>query len=339
MFPMRVLFDHPFPFFLTHGGFQTQIEQTKLALEGIGVEVDFVRWWDERQHGDVIHYFGRPTAPYIDAAHNRGMKVVLGELLSGTASRSWKALRAQKAAIQLARRLLPDSFTVKLAWNAYTLADAIVANTNWEARLMEYLFDAPTERIHVVSNSVESDFFDAPPVPRGKWLVCTATITDRKRVAELAEAAVEADTPTWIIGKPYSDTDPYAQRFATVVKRAGGTVRYEGPVHDRTKLASIYREARGFVLLSSMETLSFSALEAAACQCPMLLSDLPWARTTFGNQAQYCPVPARTPETARCLRSFYDQAPILALPPKPPTWREVGEQFRAIYERVLNTSR
>ena len=33
---MKVLFDHPNPFMLAHGGFQNQIEQTKKAPERIG---------------------------------------------------------------------------------------------------------------------------------------------------------------------------------------------------------------------------------------------------------------------------------------------------------------
>lgn len=46
---MKVLFDHSFPFALAHGGFQIQIEQTKAALESLGVSVDYLRWWDDSQ--------------------------------------------------------------------------------------------------------------------------------------------------------------------------------------------------------------------------------------------------------------------------------------------------
>src|SRR4051812_87715 len=97
MVAMRVLFDHPFPFALAHGGFQTQIEQTKLALESIGITVEHLRWWDDTQRGDIIHYFGRPFPGYIEAAHAKGIKVVIAELLTATGSRSRNALRVQKA--------------------------------------------------------------------------------------------------------------------------------------------------------------------------------------------------------------------------------------------------
>ena len=61
--------------------------------------------------------------------------------------------------------------------------------------------------------TIEVEFLEEGESKRGKWLVCTATITERKRVLELAQAAVVAKTPVWVLGKPYADDDPYAMRF------------------------------------------------------------------------------------------------------------------------------
>ena len=224
-------------------------------------------------------------------------------------------------------------FTARLAWDAYRLADACVANTAWEAHLMNYLFGAPRERVHVVPNGVEAVFLNSAPAVRGPWLVRAGTITPRKRVLELAEAAVRARTPVWIVGRAYADTDPYARHFFALAKQQPQIIRHEGAIADRARLARIYREARGFVLLSAMETRSLSAEEAAACECPLLLSDLPWARSTFGGHASYCPIGA--PErTAGFLREFYDAAPSLKPPPKPAAWSDVARQLKAIYERL-----
>ena len=331
---MKVLFDHYLPFALAHGGFEQQLLQTKAALDQVGVETDYVRWWDAAQRGDLIHFAGRPTADYIAFAHSRGCKVVVAELLTGTGSRSRSKLALQRMFIRILRKILPATFAARMAWDSYRLADACIALTWWEAHLMNYLFDAPQERVHVVPNGVEETFLNSAPARRGSWLVCTATITERKRVLELAEAAVRAQTPIWIIGKPYSDSDSYAQRFFALAKQHPQIIRHEGAIQDRALLARIYREARGFVLLSAMESLSLSALEAAACECPLLLSDLPWARSTFGGHAGYCPV-AGPEHTSGFLRKFYDAAPSLKPPPKPASWLEVGRQFKAVYERAL----
>ena len=332
---MKILFNCQMPFSLAHGGAQIQIEQTQAALIALGIQAEPLRWWDAGQRGDVIHFFGRPSALQIQLAHQKGIKVVIAELLTAQGSRTTGQLRLQKLISRTVERLAPRSFTAAFNWDSYRLADACIALTPWEKHLMEYLFEAVPARTHVVPNGVESVFFQTRSVPRNEWLVCTATLTERKRVLELAEAAVVAQTPVWIIGKAYADADAYAQKFFKLAKEYPAYVRYEGAIGDRTRLAEIYGAARGFVLLSTMESLSLSALEAAACDCPLLLSDLPWARSTFGASATYCPV-APVASTASVLRKFYDEAPGLPRPPKPATWREVAEQLKLVFEKVLS---
>ena len=332
---MKIIFDCHVPAMLAHGGAQIQMEQTSRALQAIGVNAEFMHWWDSQQTADLIHFFGRMPVDQVRFAQRKGIKVIIAELLTAQGSRSPGQLRRQKLISRTVERLAPRSFTAAFNWDSYRLADACVALTPWEAHLMNYLFDAAPEKTFVVPNGVEEIFFHLPKVERGPWLVCTATITERKRVLELAEAAVAAQTPTWIIGKAYADNDPYAEKFFHLAKTYPDFVRYEGANNDRAKLAEIYRGARGFVLLSTMESLSLSALEASACECPLLLSDLPWARTTFKETASYCPI-TNTAGTAAVLRKFYDAAPTLPGPPKPATWTEVARQLKAVYEKVLN---
>jgi glycosyltransferase involved in cell wall biosynthesis len=316
---------------------QTQIEQTQAALLALGLEVEPLRWWDAAQTADLIHYFGRMPAEHIRFAHQKKIKVVMAELLTAQGSRSSLQLHRQKFISRTVERFAPRHFTAAFNWDSYRLADAYVALTTWEAHLMHYLFNAPQERVHVVPNGIEDVFFNSPAATRGKWLVCTATITGRKCVVELAKAAVHAQTPVWIIGKAYAETDPYARQFYALAKQEPQIIRYEGAISDRDRLAQIYREARGFVLLSTMESLSLSALEAGACGCPLLLGDLPSARASFGEHATYCPV--TSPErTAGYLKSFYQSAPMLPPPPKPLSWLEVARQLKTIYEGVLKTT-
>ena len=336
---MKVLFYHLTPFALTHGGLQIQILQSRSALEKLGVEVEFLRWSDPGQTGDLLHFFGRVPTQILQSAQAKGMKVVLAELLTEQGARPRVRLALEKMARLAMTRLLPRALTGGSNWESYRLADACVALTEWEALLMKRLYGAPPAKTHVVPNGVEDTFLNRQPAKRGPWLVCPATITARKRVLELAEAAVRAQTPLWVIGKPYSESDAYAQRFFALAKAYPGTLRYEGPIQDRAKLAQVYREARGFVLLSAMESLSLSALEAAACEYPLLLSRLPWVTTVFRENACYCPVAASADRTAAFLRQFYDTAPGLRPPSKPLTWLEVAQQLKRLYETLLSISR
>jgi glycosyltransferase involved in cell wall biosynthesis len=334
---VKILLDNPVPFLLSHGGAQIQIEQTQQALLECGLEVDVLRWWDPAQKGDVIHFFGRPFPGYVQAAHQKGIKVVFSPLHGATGARSPCQLRWQRMANRLAESVVPSQLLEKLSWETYRTADACVVLTSWEAHLVQYLFRAPSEKVYVIPNGVEKIFAPAPKTQRGSWLVSTATVRPIKRPLETAQAALAAQTPYWFIGKPYAESDPYYQQFVALCQAHPQWLRYEGSVEDRAQLAAIYQQARGFVLLSQYESLSISAMEAAACGCPLLLSDLPWARSAFGTAASYCPL-ADDRTTVRFLRAFYDQAPTLPTPPRPKNWMEIGRMLKEIYESVGRAS-
>jgi hypothetical protein len=196
---MKILIHCPLPFALAHGGHQIQIARTQAALQSLGLQVEPLRWWDEKQTADLIHYFGRMPVEHIKLAHQKGIKVVMADLIGGmvlhSASRHWlhRVLAHATARSPLRPRMAAFS------WESYLFVDACVALTPWEAHLMRYLLGAPRERIAVVPNGVEEVFLNGPRVERGRWLVCTATVTKIKRVVELAKAAVKAQTPLWDI--------------------------------------------------------------------------------------------------------------------------------------------
>lgn len=307
------------------------------ALRDLGAEAEWLRWWESDQQTDIIHFFGRLPASYVTFAQQKGIKVVLADLLTSQGSRN-AIQRIPHWGLRQMNRLLGGRIGSRLGWEAYRLADACIALTPWEARLMHAMFEAPINRIHVIPNGVEQVFFRSTRAEHraggGGYLVCTATITERKRVLELAEAALAADVPVWIVGRPYSESGPYFRKFLDLHRKAPEIVRFEGPISNRSRLAEIYSRSRGFVLLSTMESLSLSALEAAASGCPLLLSDLPWARCTFGDRARYCAVTSSTARTSACLKSFWENAPSMPLPDPPATWKDVARQLMAIYEAL-----
>ncbi len=331
---MKVLIDHSSPFLLAHGGFQVQIEQTKHALEDLGVEIEFLRWWDSSQRADLIHFFGLPPPSYGDFVRKKGMRHVITHLLSGLGARpAWKRF-LQKLAVAAGLRILPSGVLARVGWSGWNTADACIAVTSWEARLMTQIFRVPVKRVHVVPNAVAEAFFRQSVETRGPWLVTTASILPVKRLIQTAQAAIVARTPYWVIGRPFAESDNYYQEFSAICRNHSEILRYDDAMLPQLELAKIYRQARGFVLLSRWESQSLSALEAAACKCPLLLSDLPWAYSTFGEHVSYCPITS-VKRTANHLRSFYDRAPILKPPVEPAKWSEVAQTLKEIYGRVL----
>jgi glycosyltransferase involved in cell wall biosynthesis len=335
---MKIIFNCHLPFSLAHGGAQIQIERTKEALGQLGVSVEPLRWWDEAQSGDILHHFGRIPTHLLRQSQEAGVKVVMSAFLTGSGARpAWQRF-LHRCFVRVGRPALPKLTRNWLAWDSFRLADACIGMTTFEAALMMQIFRAPKERVHVIPNGVEDIFLREEPRKRGQWLVCTASIIEMKQMLKLSQMSVEARTPLWLIGRPLPGAEDYARAVAEFAKQHPDVIRYEGPISDREQLARTYREARGFVLLSRWEGLSLSALEAAACGCPLMLSDLPWAHSAFAEKATYCPHNKAVPGSAEKLRAFYDAAPQLEVPPKPASWLDVGRKLKSVYESVLRAS-
>jgi hypothetical protein len=149
---MKVLFQYPTPFALPHDGQQVQIIRLRQALVDLGVEVDYLRWFDDRQTGDVLHYFGRISPDLLQLARTKGMRIVMAESFSAQASFSIARKWSQRLMIKFLRHTLKHRGGSIFTWQSYRLADASLAGTPDEARLMTHLFDAPPERVHVTAS-------------------------------------------------------------------------------------------------------------------------------------------------------------------------------------------
>jgi glycosyltransferase involved in cell wall biosynthesis len=154
----------------------------------------------------------------------------------------------------------------------------------------------------------------------------------------LAEMARLAQVPILFVGKPYDVGDPYWLHFESLIDNRW--VKYHPHVSHEREMASLLQGARGFVLMSDYENWCLSAHEAAACGLPLLVQDQKWSRECFGDQACFFASIGNTSGNVAQLQRFYAQAATLPAPKiKLHHWNEVGRELRAVYERVLSTSR
>jgi glycosyltransferase involved in cell wall biosynthesis len=335
---MKVMIDHTSPFMLAHGGFQTQIEQTRNALLELGVDVDWLRWWDDRQMVDLIHYFGIPPLSYLRQAASKGIPVVVTHLLTEQCNRSESALAMQGGVIRMIRSLPGGKgLAGRLGWESLRTAPRLVVGLECEKKALEQLFEVDGGKISLVPLGLHQAFLDQPRKMsrKGDFLISTGTITERKRSVELAEMAREAGVPILFVGKPYSEKDPYWMRFQKLVD--GRTIRYKSHVETPEEMAALLSSAKGFVLFSTYENWCLSAHEAAACGLPICLPDMHWSRECFPGAGSYLD-PFQSPKNPAILNSFY-AACASALPPARCTlvgWREVATRLLAVYKETLS---
>jgi glycosyltransferase involved in cell wall biosynthesis len=337
---MKILFDHPLPFALAHGGAQIQIEQTKIALEKTGVEVEFVRWWDGGQRGDLIHFFTAPQSGYIRQAQMAGIPVVVTQLFTETCNRSDARLLRQGLFVKAALALpFGNGIKAQLAWNIYPNCDQNVVGLEAERRVLQTVYGVAPEKISIVPLGLSKNYLNAGPGSRNEThLICTGTITQRKNSVELAELAHAADVPILFVGKPYSPDDPYWIRFKSLIDDR--RVKYHPFVGGEADMISLLQSARGFVLMSKFENWCLSAHEAVACGLPLLVQNQKWSQERFGNRARYFDKIGFSKRNAEILRKFWEDAPAFPAPEvKLFSWDEVARQLKAVYESVLKTLR
>ena len=331
---MKILIDHTLPFALAHGGYQTQIEATKVAVERAGVEVEWLRWWDDRQRGDLIHLFAPADMSYLNLAREKGIPVVLTTLLGGECNEPAARLKRKAWKVKLLPKIPGFSgLAGLLPWRTLHLCAMNVVSLDVEKRILEEVYGVPAAKVAQVPYGMSDAYLHAAPSARtGDHLICTATITPRKRSVETARLARQAQVPILFVGKPYNNTDPYWHEFESLIDNRW--VRYLPHVADEARMIELYQAARGFTLASVTENWCLSAHEAAACGLPCLLRAQNWAQERFGAEAHYLTDdPGRD---AEILRTFYEAAPHLPEPKvRQWSWWEVGEQLAALYRRIL----
>ncbi len=334
---MKILIDQYLPFLFGHGGATTQVEHTRLALERAGVEVDYLRWWEGGQRGDLVHFFSEaPSHDYLKQAQGVRLPVIINKLFTDTCNRSRARLQRQGMLVN-ALLAVPagESFKQKMGWRAYRQCAHNVVGLEAERRVLQMVYRVPADRITVVPLGLSDPFIQAGPGRRTEpHLICTGTVTKRKNFVELAQMARAAQAPILFVGKPYHPADPYWLRFKNLVDDRW--VKYHPHVDSEREMIQLLQSARGFVLMSDYENWCLSAHEAAACGLPLLVQDQNWSRERFGSQARYFPTIGATPENVARLKQFYQDAPGLPCPQiKNYSWDEVARQLKAVYEKVL----
>ena len=159
-------------------------------------------------------------------------------------------------------------------------------------------FGLSPDRLAVVPEAPDPVFTRPPgvepplPLPPGEpFVLCAAGgISPHKNVETLLEAyaRLAQDAPRLVVVGALGD-ETYASSATAVRARADGLglgdrVLFPGYVPDDV-LAALYRRATVVVNPSRAEGFGLTAVEAAACGAPLLLSDLPAHRETLGRAA------------------------------------------------------
>lgn len=141
------------------------------------------------------------------------------------------------------------------------------------------------DKISVVYNAINRCLFKidkAIPAAKERFVLTVSSIDPRKNLARLLEAFKGIkDTKLYIVGN-YNQV--FQKQEDLLPDRTD--VTYLGRASD-SELLELYNQADCFVLPSLYEGFGLPPLEAMACGCPVLVSDIPVEREVCADAARY----------------------------------------------------
>ena len=159
-----------------------------------------------------------------------------------------------------------------------------VSNYSKEEILRYYPF-LKREQISVIYNAIDQQLFKPRtdvPHPDERFILCVSSIDPRKNFARLTEACQGlTDAKLYIVGN-YNRVFSNQKELAT----DSDHIHFLGRVSDE-ELVRLYNQAECFVFPSLYEGFGLPPLEAMACGCPVLVSDIPVEREVCGDAALY----------------------------------------------------
>jgi starch synthase len=165
-------------------------------------------------------------------------------------------------------------------------ARAIVAVSRGTRDDVVRLFDVPEERVHVIHNGIDADFYSPDPAtnfleqrgidPAVPYVLFVGRITRQKGIVHLVRAIHHLAPGIGVVlcaGQP--DTPDIGREMAAGVRAAQAerpNVVWIGEMVSREEVRQLYSHAAVFCCPSVYEPFGIINLEAAACETPVLAS-------------------------------------------------------------------
>ncbi|MFZ5564779.1 MAG: glycosyltransferase family 4 protein [Thermodesulfobacteriota bacterium] len=239
--------------------------------------------------------------------------------------------------------------------------DAVMALSRAQKMEIAGLYGLAKEKIHVVGAGYDETLFfrQAKAAPRPVRVVYAGKLCNAKGTPWLLEALADIREVPWQLHLVGGGSGIETDRCRRMARELGARVIAYGAV-DQPVLANLMRQSHIFVLPSFFEGLPLVLLEALACGCRIVATDLPGVAEVLDGMTADCISRVRPPRLAAVdkpfeqdLPRFVDdlktalgaqmaaaaQYPDIDLSPVQErlsafTWGRVFERVEQVYERV-----
>lgn len=229
-------------------------------------------------------------------------------------------------------------------------AVSIITVSRSSADDIESMLGVPPERLEMVPGGVDRSVFR----PYGEeclqpvleeygitrpYLMFVGLTHPHKRFLWLLEQLIarRADFP---VGAQLVAVGGHAENTSGVTElltwhRAGDFVRFTGHIED-PDLAALYSGASALVIASLSEGSNLPALEALACGCSVIATDIPPLREVLGDAASYYNPASGAEMTGLATAALAGHLRNGSDAFSPPSWTEAGRHLARILSRAVD---
>ncbi|HLI92745.1 MAG TPA: glycosyltransferase family 4 protein [Puia sp.] len=369
---MKVLFISRATLFTVRGGDTSQIVNTALYLEKLGVQAD-VRLCDETidyRGYDLIHFFNvirpadilkhieRSGKPYVitpifvdyseyDRTIRKGMT---GFVLRWLSPDGLEYVKAIARLLVNGEKLVSPSYLWlgqrRSIRKILSRAEMILPNSNSELSRLRarYNGNAPAR---IIPNAIDPSVFtiDGDTAGRGTGkkesregdlVISVGRIEGLKNQLNLVRALNGTRYRLILIGSPAPNHKAYYEECRKI---AEANISFVDHIEQK-ELAGYYSRANVHVLPSWFETTGLSSLEAAAMGCNLVITDKGDAREYFEDYAWYCDPasPASIFEAVEKAAACEFREALREKVFAQYTWPHTAERTLGAYQEIINRS-
>lgn len=269
-------------------------------LERQGIDVVRVNPWDvhDWKSYNVVHIFGpcEFILNFASGVYAQMQNIVFSPIID-TIEPVWKYRIVTLWGCKKLRLASPN----------YTIRQASKYISHWFVRSqyeLEYVnkaYDIPVDKITIIplSYRLKPGAFNPD---RKDYCLHVSKLTDgRKNVKRLIEAAIKYKFQLVLAGSISCEED-----FAPMRKMidSNDNISYLGRISDE-RLLELYNEAKVFALPSINEGVGMVAVEAAACGCDIVVTEIGGPKEYYGDMAKVVN-PYSVDEIGKAVRFFLD---------------------------------
>lgn len=334
---MRVAFVPTQPHSLVYGGFEGLMNSTYDILKNKGIDVIKLDFWDKNVEYDIVHFWGIGIASFenIAWASKAGKKVIVTALFA-----DYVTIK-QKARFYISKYIHSTKFLLM----GLKYVDHLVLTNLRHQKVSEIYYKYPISNTSVIPNTLLAKYYNykgpfCEVTTLKDYVLSVGSICSRKNQIRLIEAVNKIGFKLLVMGDVLAGEEEYGSRFAKLVAESNNVEWIKGFPRDSVEMISAYKNASIFAMPSLIDQQPTSAQEAGLLGRPLLMSDLPFSKQSYYQNA-YLANPYSVAEIAKGLIAI-SKNPEKFVPPKTvfDVCREenVAEAYISIYNKVIAAS-